>query len=71
MNFIYAELRRWVRVDTERDTFQGYIYNDDSQAKDGTFLTVEADDVTSFTEGLMVQCKKHVYYLWNTQKRES
>lgn len=70
MNFIYAELRRWVRVDTERDTFQGYVHNEYSQDSDGVLKTIEADDVITFMGGLIIYCRKHVYYLWDNYKRE-
>lgn len=70
MTFFLAELRKWVKTDALRDTFQGYVFNDDSHAqKDGTFVTVEADDVVWHNEGCIVYCKKHIYNLWNTRKR--
>lgn len=71
MNFILAELRNWVKMETDRDTFQGYIYNDGGRSdNDGKFITVEADDVITSAQGLVVYVKNHVYYLWNGQKRK-
>lgn len=68
MNFI-AELRNWIKTADVRDTFQGYIFNDSAHEKDGTFKTIEADEVLETTSGLVVTVKNHAYYLWNSFKR--
>lgn len=72
MNFFMAELRNWVKTSSPRDTFQGYIYNDDAHKHaDGTFVTIEADDVTEHPQGLIVYVKKQIFNLWDTRKREA
>lgn len=70
MNFFMAELRDWVKTASARDTFQGYIFNDDSHKhENGTFVTIEADDVSEHAQGLIVYVKKQIFNLWNTRKR--
>lgn len=72
MNFFIAELRGWVKTKSERDTFQGYVYNDDSHThENGKFITLEADEVQEHSSGLIVTVKKHLYYLWDSFKRKS
>lgn len=66
-----AELRNWVQTSDERDTFQGYIYNDVSHSKDGTFITIHADNVERNNDGILIYDGANVYWAWNVHRRRT
>lgn len=60
-----AELHQWLKLNLQRDTFQGYIQNDITHMyKDGHFLTIEADDVKWNDDGCLVYDGPRIYILW-------
>lgn len=69
---IVAELRNWTKQLVERDTFQGYVFNDiRHQYSDGHFLTLEADEVAPNKDGYLVYVGASIYLLWNAHKNKS
>jgi hypothetical protein len=69
---IVAELRDWNKLNVERDTFQGRIHNDIShQYVDGTFVTLEADNVAWNETGALVYVGAKIYVLWFIHQRKS
>lgn len=60
-----AELHKWVKCATPRDSFQGYVHNDVTHFyKEGQFVTLEADDVQWNDLGCQVYVGAHIYTLW-------
>lgn len=65
-----AELRSWVKVKSDRDVFQGYVYNDIDHVKDGTFKTVIADNVEWNSDGLLIWEGNTIYWAWKVHAKE-
>lgn len=59
-----AELRSWVKVPADRDVYQGYVYNDIDHVKDGTFVTIYADNVEWNSDGCLIYEGPCVYWAW-------
>lgn len=64
-----AELRNWFKTTEERDTFQGYLYNDNTHVRDGTFITLQADNVEWNKDGVLIWVGSCVYWAWNAHKK--
>lgn len=65
-----AELRDWIKCAAPSDTFQGRLFNDITHRVDGTFVTLEADEVTWCGTDCFVHIGASIYALWNSYKRK-